>query len=145
MARNLGEAECPYCGKTFIKQGYTQIFCSKECQIANYKKKRGVADGDTWAICHWCGEYFKRVRGTRRIYCCAKCAIDSASAKAKGKVWKEHTKKVAIPKKRRKKTKQETDGFTWDDIRQVFGEYGISSYHKAVEILKQRKKEKESG
>lgn len=37
----------------------------------------------------------------------------------------------------------EKDGFTWDDVRVVLGEYQISSYSTAIKILKERQKQNE--
>jgi len=136
-----GNGVCPHCGKEFERKGGGHIYCSKECRSGAGRLIRDNVDakiheGGEWAECQWCGKWFKRPYKSRKLYCSTECKYQGMTATEKEK--REKRKRRLGIKKAKPK-----DGFTWDDIRKVFAEYGISSYHKAIEILQERQKEKE--
>jgi hypothetical protein len=143
-----GYARCLYCGEVFERTGAAQNYCSKECVDAAYAESCDVVDRalrecqsdtvDGWKVCAICGRFFKP-DCPRTKYCSPACVSE---AKNRGKV---RRRKEKIMRQARKKPERppapKTDGFTWEDIRKVFAEFGITSYHKALAILEQRRKE----
>ena len=93
-------------------------------------------EGGEWAECRWCGKWFKKPYKSRRNYCSPACRYKDLTATEEEK--KERKKRKSESSKVAKK-----DGFTWDDVRRVFAEYGISSYPKAIKILEEQKKSRE--
>ena len=138
----FGNGVCPHCGKEFERKSGVHVYCSKECRDGDSRRIRDNVDkkiheGGEWAECRWCGKWFKRPYKSRKHYCSTACKYQGITAT-------EQEKREKRKRKFAKKKTEQKDGFTWDDIRKVFAEFGISSYSKALEILEQRKREKES-
>lgn len=135
-----GKGICPHCGKEFERKSGSHIFCSEECWKGNQRAVRDRVDAELYrggedACCKWCGKWFKRPYKSKKYYCSNECKYKAMTASEEEK------------RRRRRKPKKVSkagikDGFTWDDIRQVLGEYGISSYHKAVRVLEERRRER---
>lgn len=139
MKVDYGKARCQHCGEWFKRMSGNQIFCSKECQAGAQRATRDRVDakiyeGGEWIECAYCGEWFKRAYKSRRLYCCEECEDD-----AKNERYREFL--GGKRKGRGRRAKKDTtgkDGFTWAQISAVLGEFKISSYNKAVEILTRR-------
>ncbi len=70
---------CPICGKKFLSECPSQIYCSNKCKLKAIKKET------EWRICEWCGKQFEidRIRRTRinhgadsGRFCSRKCAFE---------------------------------------------------------------------
>lgn len=145
---DFGFGRCLYCGEVFKRTGAAHSYCSTECRDAAYAESINAVDEiiknaqpdevDGWRACAICGKFFKP-DCPRTKYCSPACVSE---AKNLGKV---RRRKEKIMRQARKKPERppapKTDGFTWADIRKVFAELGITSYHKALAILEQRRKE----
>lgn len=154
--RTFGIGKCETCGKEFIKTAGNQRFCSLACRDVTYESywesiNAVVSDCDVPGSrrCKVCGKLFElKCRGSKALYCSDECR--KIAAKQRYDEQKKHRCYRTIEKQKKEpKTPQSQpqpkDGFTWEEIRAVLGEYKISSYQKAVEILKKRKREKERG
>lgn len=148
--QDWGTGVCPICGKEFQKNSLTHTYCSVKCKDKrDYEAKKAKRAEKIPDIleCKWCGKSFNR-NGTRRLFCSAECQVQWHNAKTKGKFYAEKLERLNAPRKKRNKSAPASnvpkDGFTWDEIKGVFAELGISSYHKALEILAERRKEAES-
>lgn len=135
----FGNGICPQCGKEFERKSWNHAYCSVDCLRGAQREIRDLVDavlhkGGEDAVCKWCGAWFKRPYKSRKQYCCEECQYKGMTATAEEKSGKRRPRKEPKVEHR--------DGFTWDDIRGVLAEYGISSYHKAVQILEQRRREK---
>lgn len=144
----MGEsAICEQCGKGFVRTNGNQRFCSLKCRQAFNngiaRKDLDIEGSGEWAICHWCGAYFQRKPKTRQTYCSPECKADADKRNKGLRKWKAHRKKNGLAEGEKPPKVEKKDGFTWDEISAVLGEFGISSYGRAVEILEQRKKEAE--
>lgn len=134
----FGKGICAHCGKEFDKKSGVHIYCSDDCRRGDQRKIRDRVDakiheGGEDVCCLWCGKWFKRPYKSRKQYCRPECQYKAMTATEKEKRAKRRPRRSAKVEVR--------DGFTWDEIRAVFSEYGISSYHKALEILAQRRNE----
>lgn len=140
MARDFGTGICPQCGAEFKRKSGIHKYCSEKCQKGSQRAKADKVNekllGESeWAECRWCGKWFKRPYKGRVVYCSDRCKyMDMTNGEHKKREKRRPRKKPKVEKK---------DGFTWDDIRKVLAEYGISSYSKALEILEKRRKEAE--
>ena len=145
--KGYGYARCLYCGEVFERTGAAQNYCSKECVDAAYAESCDVVDRalrecqsdtvDGWKVCAICGRFFKP-EVEQQKYCSNACRDEAKRASKE-----RHLNRRKHPKKKPKTVEAEKDGFTWADIRKVFAETGITSYAKAVEILKERRKKGE--
>lgn len=134
----FGKGICAHCGKVFERKRGGQVYCSVECRKGDLRAIRDRVDAKLYeggedAVCLWCGEWFKRPYKSRKQYCSVACKQKDITARENGK-----RKKRGRPPKEAKT--EHKDGFTWDDIRGVLAEYKISSYHKAIAILEQKKR-----
>ena len=145
-----GKGICEWCGREFVKNSPTHVYCSKEC-IQNAKKETDKfvedvifqsSDSKGWKECEFCGRYFKLDHcRSKAIYCSSECREAARRKHDYARKYERRMKGIKLPKPKDEPPQKKTDGFTWDDIRGVFKEYGTSSYHKALEILEQRRKE----
>lgn len=149
-----GEGVCEVCGKTFTKKSAVHKTCCKECSAVLHERwldqyyaapkdiRKGVGERKT--ICAYCGAEFLAYSDKKK-YCSNKCKARAAMEreKEKAKTMKMFSATKSFSKKAKKAApkpqRPPNDGVTWDDIRAVIGELGISSYHKAVEIARERK------
>lgn len=157
--RSYGTGICEVCGKEFDRRTGNQRYCGLECQQIAYERSCMIAESalssvlgsdaesGEWQKCKTCGKMFKlKSRYSRALYCCDDCRKKAAKQRAeesKRKYERRMKRTHKVPKDPAPPPRQK-DGFTWDEIRGVLGEYKINSYQKAVEILQQRKAEKEA-
>ena len=159
MENSLGMVICPECGKEFLRKNMMQVFCCESCRDKSFLRGCEIVEFDpekepqktfTYTQCVICGRYFKPfAKRSNQRYCSEACKREG-----KRRTSQKHNRHEQIRKAReREEAKQkkqnacpprkpEKDGFTWDDVRAVLKEFQISSYHKAIAILEQRKKEK---
>ena len=145
--KGYGIARCLYCGEPFERTGAANYYCSRECRDAAYAETCAMVDAvleeskadlvDGWKPCAMCGRLFMP-EAAQQKYCSNACRDEAKRASKE-----RHLNRRKHPKKKPKTVEAEKDGFTWADIRAVFAETGITSYAKALEILKARQKEGE--
>lgn len=143
-----GYARCLYCGEVFERTGAAQNYCSKECVDAAYAESCDVVDRalrecqsdtvDGWKVCAICGRFFKP-EVEQQKYCSNACREEGKKRSAENR----RKMRQRRPKPTGKAPERQSDGITWDEIKAVFAETGISSYYKAIEIINQRRKEEE--
>lgn len=90
-------------------------------------------------ICPICGRAFETPWDHKK-YCSIPCKDKATVLNGV----KERKKSMSAVKKRgvrSGKAKKDSDVITWDEIKAVLGEFGISQYHKAIEIIEKRRAE----
>ena len=147
--KGYGIARCLYCGEPFERTGAANYYCCKECRDAAYAETSAVVDAalkecksetvDGWKPCVICGLLF-RPEFEQQKYCSNACRSEGKKRSAENRA---KIKRQGRAKKPAKAPEEKKDGFAWADIRKVFAETGITSYAKAVEILKERRKKGE--
>lgn len=151
--KSLEERACAECGEVFMQNVPNQIFCSKKCCVTHHnrearaKEARGREERRKIAQCKECGKEFEQKVLAQR-YCCEECKKKwQQRAKREQVILRGKPALFASSRKSEKNPGKEPipkDGFTWDDIRKIQAETGMSSYHQMVEILKERRR-KERG
>lgn len=143
---DYGTAICPVCKKEFQKKSANHMYCSETCKKKSYYNTAALVDsvihGDgDWIECAYCGRFFLRPYKSKTLYCSEDCKIEARMQYDTDQRFLRRMKGVKIRKESTtpSKARRKKDGFTWDDIRAVFGEFGISSYQKALNILERRR------
>lgn len=133
-----------------------QRFCGEECREASYEGSSRIVESAILAAegldqdppgfrrCATCGKLFRlKYKNSRALYCSDECRETAAKLRYQARKYRRRMARPTKPEKQPAPPPREKDGITWDEIRAVLKEFGISSYEKALQIAKQRKEEAE--
>lgn len=104
---------------------------SEENKVESERKGAGIRE------CVVCGRLFYSEWSFEK-FCSHECRAEVQRKRQKNRYVKGS---YAAKREEKKNKKKDDNSISWDEIRAVLGELGISSYHKAIEIIEQRRKE----
>lgn len=149
-----GYTVCPNCGKEIEKLAPNHVFCSETCKMEAFRRGCETVNDlnevpeeerKLYRQCETCGKWFKPFsQMSTQKYCCFACQYKAKTEYSEKYKREKRRQLSSVPKKVKKASKKQKDYITWDEIRAVLAEEGISSYHEAVKIADQRRRERET-